>query len=68
MQVQKVPYLECLPLLHDANLTPVWSHVGNQLPRFPKATCPHPFLKPAHPSYKSTCNTFFNYEDDIDTL
>ncbi len=56
----KVPFLGWWPSLQDANFTPVWSHVGNQVPDFPQATglTPSPSLPP-FPSNKPT--HVFNY-------
>ncbi len=36
----KSPLLGVVAIIARGNLTPVWSHVGNQLPCFQQATCP----------------------------
>jgi hypothetical protein len=57
---------------HAVKLTPVWSHVGYQLPPFPQATglttFPQPtlFLPPPPPA-THTRNTNLDFEDDIGT-
>jgi hypothetical protein len=62
----KIPDLRWLPSVEDGNLTPLWTHVENRLPHFPKAVGPHPFLKPA--PFNPIPRTCHLEEDNIGTL
>jgi hypothetical protein len=53
VQLQKVRYLGWWPSLHDTNFTPFWSHVGCQLPHFPRAPSVFPNIALFSISYTS---------------
>ncbi len=65
----KVPYLGWWPSVLGANLTPLWSHVENQLPHLPQplASPLHPNPPPFSPAYL-TCDIVLLREDYIGTL
>ncbi len=67
--MQKVHHLVWWPSLHDRSITPVWSHVGHQLPHSNKP--PASPLFQAGPLFTHSLthvSQFFHCEDDISIL
>jgi hypothetical protein len=68
--MQKILYFGFGPSVQGAHLTPLWSHVESQLPRFPQAAGLPPSLRPVAPftPHTHTCDTISLREDNIGTL
>jgi hypothetical protein len=65
----KIPYLGWWPSVQGVKLTPLWSHIENQLPHFPQVIDLNPSPKPTPFSALEihTCDTVLRMDDNIST-